>query len=179
MQCIDHDNTHLHKMNVRALARGVANLVVLATFTLLSAAANEETIAGRASVIDADTLQINGERIRILDIDAPEKDQFCQQAVGDVAWECGVEATFALIDWIGESDVVCETGRLDRYKRHLARCTVEGEDLAVWLAESGWGIPFRDCKCEAVRQASARAQAAERGIWIGPFIMPWEWRKAN
>jgi endonuclease YncB( thermonuclease family) len=58
--------------------------------------------------------------------------------VGYIIWECGVEATFALIDWIGESDVVCETEGLDRYKRHLAHCTVEGEDLAVWLAESGW-----------------------------------------
>jgi endonuclease YncB( thermonuclease family) len=138
-----------------------------------------ETMAGRASVIDADTLQVNGERIRILDIDAPEKDQFCQQAVGDVTWACGIEATFALIDWIGESDVVCETDKLDRYKRHLARCTVDGDDLAVWLAESGWGVPFRDCSCEAVREASARAQAAERGIWIGPFVLPWEWRRRN
>jgi len=56
---------------------------------------------------------------------------------------------------------------------------VQGEDIAVWLAESGWGVPFRDCKCEAVREASARAQAAELGIWIGPFIVPWEWRTAN
>jgi len=80
---------------------------------LATSAASAETIAGRASVIDGDTLEIHGERIRILDIDAPEKDQFCQQAVGDVNWECGVEATFALIHWIGESDVVCETDRLD------------------------------------------------------------------
>ena len=151
-------------------------LVALSSFLVPASIAHAETIASRASVIDADTLQINGERIRILDIDAPEKDQFCQQAVGDVTWECGVEATFALIDWIGETDVVCETNGLDRYKRHLARCTVQGEDVAVWLAESGWGVPFRDCKCEAVREASARAQAAERGIWIGPFIMPWDWR---
>jgi endonuclease YncB( thermonuclease family) len=158
----------------RLMSSRVSLLFVTCLATI--ATAHADTIAGRASVIDADTLQINGERIRILDIDAPEKDQFCQQAVGDVTWECGVEATFALIDWIGETDVVCETNGLDRYKRHLARCTVQGEDVAVWLAESGWGVPFRDCKCEAVREASARAQAAERGIWIGPFIMPWDWR---
>ena len=42
-----------------------------------SSAAHAETIAGRATVIDGDTLEIHGERIRILDIDAPEKDQFC------------------------------------------------------------------------------------------------------
>ena len=154
-------------------------LLILPAVLAATSAAHAETIAGRASVIDADTLQINGQLVRVLDILALEKDQICQQAVGDVTWECGVEATFALIDWIGETDVVCETDGLDRYKRHLARCTVLGEDLAVWLAESGWGVPFRDCKCEAVRQASARAQAAQVGMWIGPFVLPWEWQAAN
>ena len=59
------------------------SLVSVLTLILTSSAANAESIAGRASVIDADTLQINGERIRILDIDAPEKDQFCQPGEGD------------------------------------------------------------------------------------------------
>jgi endonuclease YncB( thermonuclease family) len=146
---------------------------------LLSSAASAETIAGPASIIDADTIQVNGEVIRFLDIDAPEKDQYCVQAQGDVSWECGVQATSALIDWIGQQVVTCETDKLDRYRRHLARCAVGGEDVATWLAESGWGVPYRDCKCEVVRTASAQAQQAERGIWIGPFVMPWEWRKAH
>ena len=152
---------------------------VVFTVFLSTSAAHAETISGPASVIDADTIQVNGQVIRFLDIDAPEKDQYCQYAVVNTTWRCGEEATFALIDWIGESDVVCETDWLDRYKRHLSHCAVQGEDIAVWLAESGWGVPFRDCKCEAVREASARAQAAELGIWIGPFILPWEWRTAN
>jgi endonuclease YncB( thermonuclease family) len=116
-----------------------ANLLFALFFVLPSTAASAETIAGHASVIDADTIQINGERIRILDIDAPEKDQFCMQAEGDVTWDCGVQAAFALIDRIGETDVICETTKLDRYKRHLARCSVDGADIAIWLAESGWG----------------------------------------
>jgi hypothetical protein len=45
---------------------------------LTSCAANAETIAGRASVIDADILQINGERIGILDKGAPESRQKCK-----------------------------------------------------------------------------------------------------
>jgi endonuclease YncB( thermonuclease family) len=36
--------------------------------SLSISAAHAETIAGRASVIDGDTLEIHGERIRILDI---------------------------------------------------------------------------------------------------------------
>ena len=49
--------------------RFVALLTVL---VLLAAPASAETIAGRASVIDGDTLEIHSERIRILDADAPE-----------------------------------------------------------------------------------------------------------
>ena len=154
-------------------------LMTVLVFSLVGDFAHAETIAGRTSVIDADTIQVNGEVIRFLDIDAPEKDQYCQYAVVNATWRCGLEAAFALIDWIGESDVVCETDRLDRYRRHLAHCTVQGEDVAIWLAESGWGLPFRQCNCEAMREASARAQEAERGIWVGPFILPWEWRAAN
>ena len=153
--------------------------IALALILILPSPAHAETIAGPASVIDADTIQVNGAVFRFLDIDAPEKDQYCQYAVVNTTWRCGEEAIFALIDWIGESEVVCETDKLDRYKRHLAHCAVQGEDVAVWLAESGWGVPFRNCKCETVREASARAQTEGRGIWIGPFILPWEWRAAN
>ena len=35
--------------------------------------ARVDTIAGRASVIDGDTLEVHGERIRILHVDAPER----------------------------------------------------------------------------------------------------------
>lgn len=54
-------------------AAAIGTLVLL----LASSTANAETIAGRASVIDGDTLEIHGERIRILDIDAPESRQSC------------------------------------------------------------------------------------------------------
>jgi hypothetical protein len=36
--------------------------------------------------------------------------------------------------------------------------------MAVWLAESGWAVPFRDCACEAVREASARAGSRARDL---------------
>jgi endonuclease YncB( thermonuclease family) len=101
-------------------------LIAAPALFLAASAAHAETIAGLASVIDADTIQVNGEVIRFLDVDAPERDQVCSQALGDVAWACGQEAAFALIDWIGTSTVQCETTGLDRYRRHLARCSVGG-----------------------------------------------------
>jgi endonuclease YncB( thermonuclease family) len=45
---------------------------------LASSAASAESIAGRASIVDADTIDIHGQRTRILDIDSPESDQHSQ-----------------------------------------------------------------------------------------------------
>jgi endonuclease YncB( thermonuclease family) len=137
-----------------------------------------EILAGRATVIDGDTLEIHGERVRILDIDAPESRQLCTDAIG-AAYRCGQRAALALADWIGDQVVSCDTTKLDRYGRHLARCSVAGADMATWLADSGLAVPYRDCKCEVVRSAAAGAEAARRGIWAGAFEMPWVWRKAN
>jgi endonuclease YncB( thermonuclease family) len=120
-------------------ARPAMRLAISALLLLFaSSAAHADTIAGRASIIDADTIEIHGERIRILDIDAPESDQPCMVLEGDVAldtWNCGQKAALALSDWIGNRTVSCETTKLDRYKRHLARCSVGGEDLAVACRE--------------------------------------------
>ena len=141
----------------------------------------DASITGRASVIDGDTIEIHGERIRILDIDAPESDQLCFETRGidPRHWYCGRVAAIKLADWIGARTVVCGTTRKDRYKRWLARCTVAGDDLGQWMADHGWVVPYRDCKCEIIRSAADRARAAQLGIWAGEFQMPWDWRKAH
>jgi endonuclease YncB( thermonuclease family) len=135
-------------------------------------------LEGRASVIDGDTIDIHGERIRILDIDAPESRQTCIGADG-AQWRCGQKAALALSDWIGARTVACETTKKDRYGRCLARCAIGGQDIAEWLAENGWVVPYRDCKCEVVRGAASRAKAAEIGIWSGTFQAPWDRRKVH
>jgi endonuclease YncB( thermonuclease family) len=146
--------------------------------TLASSAASAEMIAGRASVIDGDTIEIHNARIRILDIDAPESRQPCIRPDGS-QWRCGQQAALALADWIGAHTVTCETTRRDPYERWLARCQVGGEDIALWLAANGWAVPYRDCKCETVRAVSHYAELHDLGIWSGTFMLPWEWRRAS
>ena len=53
-----------------------------------------------ASVIDGDTIEIHGTRIRLNGIDAPESGQLCQDARG-TAWRCGQQAALALSDRTG------------------------------------------------------------------------------
>jgi endonuclease YncB( thermonuclease family) len=55
------------------------------------------TIQGTASVIDDDTIEIRGERIRLDAIDAPESSQLCLDAAGE-RYHCGQKSAFALAD---------------------------------------------------------------------------------
>ncbi len=59
-------------------------------FTLLPALALAD-VTGPARVVDGDTIEVAGERIRLHGIDAPESGQSCQRR--GVAWLCGAEAS--------------------------------------------------------------------------------------
>jgi len=62
-------------------------------------------VVGRASVIDGDTLDIRGKRIRIFGVDAPESAQPC--LIQGKPWCCGQQAASALADYIGQQTADC------------------------------------------------------------------------
>jgi len=88
-------------------------------------------LTGRASVIDGDTIEIYGQRIRLFGIDAPESRQTCE-ADGQT-YRCGQQAALALADEVGQRTVACEKRDTDRYGRIVAVCRAGGEDLNAWL----------------------------------------------
>ena len=133
-------------------------------------------IAGTAFVIDGDTLEINGERIRLHGIDAPEHLQLCR--LNDKPWRCGEAATKALAGKIGHRRVTCHELDRDRYGRVIAKCAVVGADLGEWLTLNGWAVAYRFFSYDYTR-AEQRAKSARRGIWAGSFQVPWEWRRGK
>ncbi len=131
-------------------------------------------ITGQPRVIDGDTLEIDGQRIRLHGIDAPEIRQPCYR--DSKPWRCGEAATKALAGKIGRHAVRCEERGRGRYGRTVAVCYAGGEDLGAWMVAQGLALAYRRYSMDYVDQ-EAEARAARRGIWGTTFEKPWEWRK--
>lgn len=125
---------------------------------------------GPVRVIDGDTLEISGERVRLFGIDAPEHDQRCTDAAGR-PWACGTRATEALRDLTRGRAVRCSGEEQDRYGRLVARCTVAGRDLGAAMVHDGMAFAYRRYSRDYVG-AEEQAKAAGRGIWAGAAENP-------
>ncbi|WP_222934249.1 thermonuclease family protein [Caulobacter sp. 17J80-11] len=134
-----------------------------------------EPLIGRASVIDGDTLEIAGKRVRLHGVDTPESAQTCLNADG-AAWRCGQRAALALSDRLGQRTVTCRPRDVDRYGRIVAACSVGGRDVGRWLVSQGWAVAYRQYSKDYVSAEDA-ARVARRGIWAGTFTPPDEWRR--
>lgn len=150
---------------------------VLAVATLAHPVNGEAAapIVGRATVIDGDTIEIRGERIRLFGIDAPEGGQTCEDPRGQ-RYRCGSKAALVLDARIGEGIVTCEPKDTDRYGRILAIRRVFGEDLGAWMVGLGWALAYRDYSTRYV-PAEELARSRRLGQWAGRFTAPWEWRR--
>lgn len=148
----------------------------LVVFLLLALPAHAETITGRASVIDGDTLEIHNTRIRLHGIDAPESGQPCTR--DGKQWRCGQQAALALADKISTLPVACEGKDVDRYKRIVAVCRASGEDLNGWMVSQGWALAYRQYSTYYVPN-EREAKRAKAGIWAGEFVPPWDWRRGK
>ena len=154
--------------------------ILIATCIVLSAAAwawpVHADVSGHARVIDGDSLEIGGTRIRLFGIDAPERGQSCE--TGGELWVCGGLARVRLEERISGRRVVCEERDRDRYGRIVAVCRAGGEDLNAWMVSEGWALAYRRYS-EAYVDEEARAKAARVGIWRGDFVPPWDWRRGK
>ena len=133
-------------------------------------------LTGPARVIDGDTIEVRGVRVRLFGIDAPETGQNCQ-ASGQ-AWPCGTVAARMLERRIAQRVVTCRERDRDRYGRIVAVCRAGNEDLNAWMTSHGWALAWRRYSRDYEAEEAA-AQRAGRGVWTGRFIPPWDWRKGE
>ena len=129
-------------------------------------------------IVDADTLDVAGQRVRLQGIDAPESAQSCRQATGQ-RYRCGESATQALRTRIGTGAVTCTIEGRDRYNRALGICyAADGTDLNGWLVRQGYALAYRRYSTKYVPEEN-EAKATRAGIWADEFVPPWAWRRGQ
>ena len=133
-------------------------------------------VMGRASVIDGDTLEIHGQRIRLWGVDAPEGRQSCTDAQG-AAYACGRSATRELDLHLQNKVVACVRQDTDRYGRMVARCQAGGEDVGTWLIRHGHAVRYARYAGDAYVREEAVARREGLGLWAGDFTESETWRR--
>lgn len=145
-----------------------------------AATAAGQTIVGRASVIDGDTIEISGQRVRFNGVDAPEGKQSCKDGKGQ-PYACGRAAASALDEFLAASrPVTCTFVDWDQYGRFVGNCArADGASVQEWLVKNGHALDWPRYSHGAFSGQEKAARASRRGVWQGDFQKPWEWRAAQ
>ena len=135
---------------------------------------------GEIRIIDADTIELNGAKIRLGGIDAPERSQTCENQ-NAVIYNCGKQATQALKELIAkipDKTITCDYTDKDKYGRLVGSCRIGNININGWLVENGWALAYRQYSKEYVENEKI-AKLNKAGIWNGRFVEPWNWRKGG
>ncbi|MTI00686.1 thermonuclease family protein [Roseibium sp. RKSG952] len=135
------------------------------------AAFSADRIEGRVHVVDADTWDVGGVRVRLHGIDAPELDQSCKDAQGQ-NWSCGAWATQQVKERFEGKTAACVPRDRDRYDRVVARCNVRGTDVAQVMVLEGLAFAYRKYSNDYVA-AETKAVASNQGLHAGQVQVPW------
>jgi endonuclease YncB( thermonuclease family) len=146
---------------------------LLLMLLLLSSTAFAIDFVGQASVIDGDTLEIHGTRIRLWGVDAPESSQLCRGADSNL-YRCGASAANDLD--IARRPVNCTPISEDQYGRSVATCSVGGTDLGEWLVRNGLALDWPQYSKGRYAAAERDADRSGRGMWAGSYVEPWLFR---
>ncbi|WP_034853870.1 thermonuclease family protein, partial [Inquilinus limosus] len=116
-------------------------------------------------IVDGDTLRVDGERVRLWGIDAPERVQLCRIDGRDEP--IGREATEALRSILAHGELRCETKDRDRYGRTVAECWAGQVSVSDAMVRSGWAWALPRYSKDRYLPAQEEAERAARGVWAG------------
>lgn len=140
----------------------MSRVVVCLALAILIALPVRAEISGRVSVVDGDTLDVGGTRVRLYGIDAPERDQPCQTELG-TEFFCGTWVSGQVRGRFEGQHARCIPQTTDRYDRLVARCAVEGQDMGRRLVADGLAYAFRRYSM-AYDPEERRAAARDAGL---------------
>jgi endonuclease YncB( thermonuclease family) len=126
------------------------------------------------NISDGDTLNIEKDgiklKIRLAEIDCPEKDQ-----------PYGIEARDFVEKFIEGKTITITPIKTDRYGRTLAHVRANNDDLGEALIKNGYAWVYRQySKNKKLIELEDKAKKEKVGLWkdANP-IAPWTWRKQH
>ncbi len=139
--------------------------------------APDADVWGSAHVYDGDTFTVAGIKIRLFGVDAPEMGQSCQMPDGS-DWACGRWSRDQVRRILAGQNLHCVKQTYDRYGRMVARCYLEGQDLAQMLVRGGIVFFYASFSRDYIA-VEKTAAVAGRGLWVAKVVPPAEFRRAK
>lgn len=172
----------------------IAIIITLCALMFFERAYAVNTISGTPRIIDGDTIELAGEKIRLACIDTPEsnyrgKTQYCL----DNETDCGLLAKQSLQYMIGKKDITCAYDKRDVYGRILGYCyEYKWAQTAVFygpgtynynMIAQGYAWFYKGGKeCNIYKPVFEEAKKEGYGLFdedIGGFKEPKLWRKTR
>lgn len=137
-----------------------------------------QPLIGRASVIDGDTIEIHGQRVRFNGIDAPESDQICRDGE-DRPIRCGAKSAEFLDAFLKRSRPTrCEFVEWDSYGRFVGNCfRADGLSVSAAIVTAGHALDWPKYSGGKYAKYQEMAVSEKHGLWSGWFVVPWDYRE--
>lgn len=176
LSCTDSavDWVDILSVSAKRVAAAVLLCIAFASSWARSFEQVEEIAGVVVGVADGDTLTVyNGQaqlRIRLAEIDAPEKDQ-----------PFGHRAKQSLSQMCFKRKAVVEVRGRDRYGRVIGRVSCDGVDANAMQVSRGLAWVYESYASDRLLFAFQRAaRNSGVGLWADSSpVAPWEWRKAS
>ena len=153
----------------------MTRFAILILLICVAANAAGVLLQGTPKVVLGDVLDVDGKRVRLIGIDAPERRQKCRAASGRES-DCGHIAVTALMDLTAGVAVRCELTDQIVDDLPVAICKAGGYDLSEGMVHAGWALasPGNQTIYSKIEKT---ARKAKHGMWRGEFDQPWDWRR--
>lgn len=145
------------------------------TVALLVSQESGSNIASNAKVLNGGTLEIDGRKIELSGVDAPQINQHCTDK-GGKNYNCGLLSSNRLSEWIVNKRVVCHAGGSVNYSPSRQICTADGKDISKYAIRSGWVVASSAPDGRPYLKDERLAQNHRIGLWAGKFVRPIDWR---
>jgi len=153
--------------------RGAHFIGLMSWLLVVPAFAQQTVLTGPARVHGADLLSIDGQRIFLWGVDAPEPGQICKLNGRD--WACYDASLRQLETLSSRADLTCYlVGDPDPFGRHHGVCEVGSENINAEMVRSGMAIAYPDQSKDYMNE-QLEAISAQAGLWQPgvEFLEPW------